>query len=101
MKKALSERTIGMLRAYAGGARLTDIAGQYGCSIANVSNLVRAHGVMRGSMVDEVSRSSRISPVSHAPVAEVRRLAAKGLTITRIGALLRCPYRDVAKALEA
>jgi hypothetical protein len=100
MAKELSARTLGMLRAYAGGARLTDIANEYGCTITNVANIVRAHGVMRNSIVDEVAKQAKPEPEIGAPVSEVKRLAAKGLKITQIGALLRCPYRDIICAIE-
>jgi hypothetical protein len=34
------------------------------------------------------------------PRAEIRRLANKGVGLTAIAALLKCPYREVARALE-
>jgi transposase-like protein len=103
MTEVRSKRSIEIMKAYASGAQVSLIAERFGCTAANVIQLSKYHGVNRGSVVDEKPRReppAKPEPEIRAPVAEVKRLAAKGLKITQIGALLRCPYRDIAAALS-
>jgi hypothetical protein len=88
----------GMLRDYAKGVPLSEIAARYEVSKSAPIMLAKSYGVIRGSYVDPAKMKT---PVPECPVAEVRRLAAKGLSITRIGALLRCRYADVARVLAS
>lgn len=98
MKVAKSQQTNEILRCYATGMAVSKIADRFDCTAHNVYQIVKYHGVLRGSVVDDAKPEPQ--PEIRAQVSEVKRLAAKGLTITRIGALLRCPYREIAKALE-
>lgn len=93
-----NKRRADIMRSYAAGMPVTLIAARFGCSPSNVTQTVKYHGVLRDSIVEEFHAEPK--PEIRAPVAEVKRLAAKGLSITKIGALLRCPYREIALALE-
>jgi uncharacterized protein YjcR len=95
-----SPKTDLVLQAFAEGMKVADIAEKYEITRHNVSSLVHTHGVRRGDIVEMTSKpNAKVEPEIRAPVAEVKRLAAKGLTIEKIGALLRCPYAAVAEAL--
>lgn len=58
-----------------------------------------AQGRTRTRKVRDMAEEAAPRPAAPVPVAEIHRLAAKGLGITAIGALLRCSYRDVAAVL--
>jgi hypothetical protein len=102
-----------ILKEYQDGARVSDIAAKYGVSLCYASKLAERSGMkMRGktgprrktgaepSMPPEPKPMEEPAPLS-CFAQEIRRLAAKGLGLTKIAALLRCPYREVAAVLEA
>lgn len=106
--KISDETRQAILRDYQAGVRVDDIAERYGVSSPYPGILADRYGVprrrsdeSRKNMGGDRSKPEpvKVKPEILAPVAEVRRLKAKGLTIEKIGALLRCPYAAVAEAL--
>lgn len=91
-------KKIAILRSYAFGVKVKDIADEHGVSSANVCMIAKLNGVMRGSYVER--EKSIKAPEIAVSVSEVKRLASKGLKLTHIAAYLRAPYRDVAAAIE-
>lgn len=108
---------------YAAGLPTMEIATRYGVSMSYPTMMARRHGVSRSTRGESMSETVKKAKAAHKerrrleaieaaaaeaqkpkpviPVAEIRRLSDKGLGITRISALLRCPYRVVVDVIGA
>lgn len=100
-----------ILREYAEGLPTAEIARRYGVSssyptiLAGRCNVSRRLPQKTRDAMAEAARESH-EPVAaqtgtkrSIPVAEAKRLAAKGVGFTAIAALLRCPYNEIAVAV--
>jgi hypothetical protein len=113
MSKLTEEQRLSVITDYTAGLALKNIAEKYGISISYAGKLAESRNLERRAsearrMAHSCARAGRAVPrrkVGDAPkrvfhsntpdAAEVRRLAAKGIGVTQIAALLRCRYRDV------
>lgn len=124
-RRARSGRTVGsgisedarqaILSEYAAGLPTAEIAARYGVSSSYPTILAGRYGVRR--RLNSETRAAMAAAHERRPtdaddvvvrtrnaaldLSEVRRLAAKGVKVTAIAALLRCPYRDVLAAVGA
>lgn len=106
------EKQQAVLADYTAGVPVSVIAKRHHVSASYPTVLAGRHGLPRRS--PEVTRAYKSAAIAKleaenapapkiavpCPVAEVRRLAAKGIGISAIGALLRCSYRDIVAALD-
>lgn len=110
-----------ILRDYAAGISVSEIGRKYGVSSSYTCMLASRRGVARRTdpaarAAMAASKASRKAERERAKlaeieaavpvlakaisVAEIRSLSRKGVGITAIAALLKCPYRDIYAALE-
>jgi hypothetical protein len=104
-----------VMRKYAAGVRLRELAATYGISKKAISIHAKKHGVLRNptpnpcalakevEMIDrEAERAARpiVAIAYDTSATEILRLHSKGRSHSEIGALLRIPYRQIDAALQ-
>lgn len=115
--KLTHEQRERVVKAYLDGDRVAEIATRFEVSPHSVRTIVRRAGFIGSRPAKPYSRQRKveqvIEPVRMAPppapvasfydqgLADILRLKAKGLTITKIAALLRLPYRVVDGAMAS